>query len=650
MTAATAERYETLELRGCTRPAQAWREGRYHMAVARLRPETFEIQTDIENLVCTRGDLVEVAHDVPMLGGVATRVKALESDGAGQVVAVTVDEVIGQPAGVAMAARVRQAGGVLAWHTLVPAETDSETQTVRLAVPVAPADAPAVGDLMVIGEPSQVTASMIVKEIYPGPDLTARLLLVDAAPAIHLADQQAIPPYTPQITTREKIIPAAVQGLTARVISAVQGGSSIYGIGLSWRGTGLFEVYRREGDRWQLQATTYTPSYEFPGLARGETVEYAVVAVSSQGARLPLTMAAQGSLAAYDASLVPTDVVGFGLTILGDRARLSWQVTSSTVATWWRVRWSPQTTGATWGSAVDVAARVAYPTTSVEVPARVGTYLIKGVDAYGQESARTAEAITTIPGIAAYNVVETLAEGPVFPGVMDAVFPGAGGLQLAGVDWVDDWPDWDAVFAVDIGPGGVVSHGVYTLADIIDLGAAAGVRITASLAVSGADILQDMDSWPAVDTRESWDGDDPSTYDAQLEISTTDGDPGDLDAWGGWVPLTVGDYRARAYRFRLVLSSSRVEVTPVVSSLSLTIDMPDRVQGEDNLACPDGGRMVNFPQSFHSLKALAVTGDALSSGDRVEITGRSGSGFVVQFFDAAGQSVARQFDYLAKGY
>ena len=49
-----------MELVGVTSGDQAWKDGRYHIATARLRPETYSFGTDIEHIVCTRGDLIRV--------------------------------------------------------------------------------------------------------------------------------------------------------------------------------------------------------------------------------------------------------------------------------------------------------------------------------------------------------------------------------------------------------------------------------------------------------------------------------------------------------------------------------------------------------------------------------------------------------------
>ena len=55
--AENAARFETVDMMACTRAEQAWREGRYHLAVGRLRPETHEVYQDVEALRATDGDL-----------------------------------------------------------------------------------------------------------------------------------------------------------------------------------------------------------------------------------------------------------------------------------------------------------------------------------------------------------------------------------------------------------------------------------------------------------------------------------------------------------------------------------------------------------------------------------------------------------------
>ena len=181
----TATRLEALDLFGITDPGLAWRDGRFHQAVAKLRPETYELNVDFEHIVATRGDLVSVAHDAVLIGLAQGRVKAVQTDGGGAATGVTLDELVTMEVGKTYALTLRPPAGdpITRAVTTAPGETD----TVVFATTI-PAGTVAAGDLAAFGETDRVTADMLIREIRPGPDNSARLVLVDAAPAVHGAD------------------------------------------------------------------------------------------------------------------------------------------------------------------------------------------------------------------------------------------------------------------------------------------------------------------------------------------------------------------------------------------------------------------------------------------------------------------------------
>lgn len=336
----SASEFEELELFGCTSRDQAWREGRYHMAVARLRPERYELTTDIEHLLCTRGDLVRVSHDVPMWGLGSGRIAGLTTDGGGNVTTITLDEAVPMAAGGSYAVRIRRADASSVTAGVVAVAGEHTTLTLDPAIPAA--SAPEIGDLALFGEAGRETVELIVREIRPGPDLSARLVLVDAAPAVHAAETAPIPPWDPQATeppviTRPVPRPAQIievfsdsralirtpEGLIVSrvgVDARAAPGEPIVGVGLQlrWRPAG-------SGQRWRLSAAEEGPRATlFTGsVADRASVEVAVRAVGPGGETGEWTAAVTHEVIGKTAP--PADVTGFAATIERRGIVFSWE-------------------------------------------------------------------------------------------------------------------------------------------------------------------------------------------------------------------------------------------------------------------------------------------------------------------------------------
>ena len=193
-----ATEFETMEFFGSTEADQVYKDARYHMAAAVLRPETFELSCDIDHLVCNVGDLVRASHDVPGWGGGWARIKSLTVDGGGDVTGVVLDDTVAMVAGTNYGIRFRHADNMESSASVVTAAGTTATLTFQAVI--AALDAPAVGDLAMFGEANRETVDLLVKAIRHERDFRATLTLIDAAPDVHLADQGEIPPYDPQIT------------------------------------------------------------------------------------------------------------------------------------------------------------------------------------------------------------------------------------------------------------------------------------------------------------------------------------------------------------------------------------------------------------------------------------------------------------------
>lgn len=184
--ATNAVNFEQLQIPGCTDAEMAWKLGRYHLACARLRPNSYSWTTDIEHLVCNRGDLVLFASDVVAVGLGWGRLKSITMDGNGNVSAITVDEPQNvTDATKTYAMRFRRQDGTVA-VVVVTFEPDEMVAAFTLAVPTLGINP---GDLFLFGIQGQDSLSLVVTKIEPTTELAAKLTAVDAAPAVLTADQ-----------------------------------------------------------------------------------------------------------------------------------------------------------------------------------------------------------------------------------------------------------------------------------------------------------------------------------------------------------------------------------------------------------------------------------------------------------------------------
>lgn len=662
-TAANATKFEGLDLTGITSSEQAWRDGRYHIASARLRPETYSFSTDIEHIVCTRGDLVRLTHDIMLVGLGSARIKAITTDGGAPeyITGFTVDDTFTMEAGLSYAVQLRTTGG--SFLTLAVNTVAGETKTLTLTTPylLSSFDG-AAGDLITFGESGQESLECIIKSIEPQSDLTARVTCVDAAPAVHTSDTGTIPTHASVIT-----IPPDLKRPPAPVVATVQTGDEVLIRNADGSFTSTIVVTLAPYDyplpltiSARIRATDET-DYRTPKTVQdGNEVTildveageyYDIILVYKNANGITSEQTALSGVYVIGATGIPGDVDNFSVTIQGQQAALAWDSVTDIDLSHYRIKWSPDTVGATWASSIDLVPKVSAPMTSKTVPALTGTYLIKAVDFGLRESANEAVVVSTIASLEGFNAIATLTEEADFDGTFDGVAVVGGTLHLTGADSIDDWADIDDVANFDIGNDGLISVGTYTFFNDLDLGDVYTSRVTANISVLGINLLDNFDTVDNVDTIEDFDTSvDPSSYGVQLQLRTTDDDPAGAPTWSDWKNFVVGDYTARAFEFRILLYSNAAGVTTEVSVLEVQIDMPDRTESERNKTSLAGGSSVAFPSAFKATPAIAITGNDMATGDYFAVTSPTATGFNIRFFNAAGTGISRNFDYVAKGY
>ena len=124
----------------------------------------------------------------------------------------------------------------------------------------------------------------------------------------------------------------------------------------------------------------------------------------------------------------PSDVQDFACNIVGNTAHLSWSPVPDLDLAYYAINYSSVTSGATWNNSFPLVAKVSRPATSVSVPARVGSFLIKAVDKLGNYSSNETIISTNVSAIGNFNAVATQSEHPSFTGVKTNVVKTEEGL------------------------------------------------------------------------------------------------------------------------------------------------------------------------------------------------------------------------------
>ena len=200
-TKTTAEVFEELSLPGVTSLRQAKHLARWHLAQTKLRPETYTLNADFEYLVCSRGDLVRVSHDIPLWGTGSGRVAAKSGS------TLELSEQVYLTSGKTYQIRIRlntistTPGSDSILLTLAPITTSNWYSTITLTVTVP--TSVEVDSLYMLGEIAKESQQLVVLGIEPSSNLSARLTLVDYSPEIYSINMNSdaeLPSFNANIT------------------------------------------------------------------------------------------------------------------------------------------------------------------------------------------------------------------------------------------------------------------------------------------------------------------------------------------------------------------------------------------------------------------------------------------------------------------
>lgn len=186
--------FEALQLPGVTNAAQAYKLARFHLAQAKLRPESYTFNADMEHMACNRGDLVRVSHDVPMWGTGTGRISSYLN-----ATTLHLDEEVLLDSNTDYVIRIRTDLGDSILRSIVRVATQNYYSNITVTVPISEDDGKA-GNLFMIGTSELESVELVVISIQPSTNLTAKINLVDYSPVIYDIASGAIPDFQTKIT------------------------------------------------------------------------------------------------------------------------------------------------------------------------------------------------------------------------------------------------------------------------------------------------------------------------------------------------------------------------------------------------------------------------------------------------------------------
>ena len=658
-TADNATLFETIELPGVTsagslaNPGPVFKMARFHLEQLILRPEEYYKNTDIEGLIATRGDRVKSNHDVPKWGLGSGRVKSVIGD----VTGVVIDEPMQMTTGKNYTIRWRTAANETNTATIIG--TTGIFTTLNFTTTISTTK-PAEGDLFMFGELNSEAVDCLVKHVEPIGNFQARLTLVDYAPALFDAESKPFGAWESKITepppllrleikqkpvvetviTDEKALTRNGSGIQTNVLikfSATQGRNSAGTAQALSNSAAMVEV------QYRLDATVAS-GVPFKPLPMVPVKAGSIYIPAEDKKTYDLRIRFMGTDGRNGPWLDLPDVYVSGKTnappnvasLLVDGDILSWPMSSHMDVIGYRLKYQ-QGLNSEWGGAPDLVSGLVTgsPFKMSVIPAGVTTFMVKAVDSSGLESAIPARSVVNMGDSLVANVVETYdIKAASFPGALSGCSPSGGNLiatptsifykldsaKFYGLDGDEFYQETYA--AMD-----------YISAEFTPLPAATGSKMTIEHTLAGDSVvLQYRYAGPL-----------PFYGDDNSELYGDDNTPfySPPSSWMVWPGSAVT--RAEAYQFRVTTAAGAKQ--GIVSALTVSIDVPDKVLRLDDVAISSSGsRLTDAIGYFSVIKNVQLTlqdstADKVYAEDKSATLGpmikaRSGASGVTAIIDA----------------
>ena len=259
----------------------------------------------------------------------------------------------------------------------------------------------------------------------------------------------------------------------------------------------------------------------------------------------------------------PSDVTVFVAEVNGAVITLDWEAVPDLDLSYYIIRYSPDLVGASWGNALTYVDKVSRPASSVSVPARSGTYMVKAVDKSGIASINYTPVVVPVANIEPLANTLSLTDSPTFSGT-----PKTNTTVVGSKLRIDNYVT-------------APSEGEYLFSNYIQTSNSTVKRCR--VYVSGLTERHDATAGLFDDQPGLFDA-APGLFDdlggsSQYSdtniitlVSTTQDDPAGTPTWTDYTAIKVADLSARAFRFKVKLTSTANNVTPSISALTAYVE------------------------------------------------------------------------------
>lgn len=629
---------------GCTSRGQAHRVGKWLLYTERLEGEVISFKTGLEGLVVQPGNIIKTTDPIRSgrrMGGriVSATTTVIDLDAPVILTKSAPHTLMVQIADPASKNELTVITSTFTAPTNTAAGTTISAQSITLTSALS--TAPTINGMWVISDNNNlVPETWRVISITEIDGVNAEITALTHNPGKYAsieADITLEEPPTFGIPIGESL--AVTEMNVEEYLFPITPSSAGLAAVVSWSGSSPTYIleWRRDNNNWETKEII-TTSYDLKPINAG-TYEFKITSISSLGIRSETF----SNPAVYIGNLMlaaPVDIQRVNATYEGKTIWLEWDPVTDMRGITYEVRW-----GDTWGSAIS------FPmgTTTRFKTRGDGDFWVCALTGNGVYSANP-KGIRIEGSTLVENVIATIDEsGTNWSGDQVRVFPDPtyNAINLAGDELFSSIPSLFTSLPSIVLYDGHGADGYYYIPDghVVDIGTAGSCQVTSSIIQDVHDATTKIGPQPVFSTIISLKNPlgGSGTVNIEMNIAQTDG------VFSGWQPFKPGNYLARLFDFRLVLTSDNKLVSPYVYAWNITVDVPDRIISAE-VTTPTGPLTVTFPTPFHDVapKIQATIQNAIA-GDDIVVTSITTSGMVLTVKNA-GSNVARTVHYLAQGY